>query len=173
MATKTKYKINKRYTAHKGNYGSGTNARKYIVVHNTGNTASALNEAKYAHNDQHASSYHYVLDGSGTIYRTLPPRRIAWAVGTAGFSGARRLIGNDESISIEVKSNGTKFTGAEIAELRWLVKRLMKRYGIPAKNVVRHYDCHTGRKDCPAYYCVKNKAGNFARWNALKKKITE
>lgn len=162
--------INKTYTAHKGNYGSGRNTCRYIVVHNTGNTASALNEAKYAHNDRHQSSYHFVLDGKGTIYRILKPRQVAWAVGCAGWAGAKTIVGNSESISIEVCSDGKKFTADEISELHWLVKKLMSKYKIPAKNVVRHWDCHTGRKDCPAYYCGSDAADK--RWKALKAKIT-
>ena len=63
--------ISRAYHAHSGNYTPGGNKPKYIVVHYTANTASALNEAKYANNNQHASSYHFVLDGAGTIYQIL------------------------------------------------------------------------------------------------------
>lgn len=157
--------ISRAYHAHSGNYRPGGNSRRYIVVHNTGNTASALNEAKYAQNDQHESSYHYVLDGTGTIYQILDDTDTAWAVGA--WKGAVQYIGNAESISIEVVSDGVGFTQAEKDELRWLVCKLMKQYGIPVSRVVRHWDCHTGRKRCPAYYV------DMARWTELLRYITE
>lgn len=157
--------ISRAYHAHSGNYRAGGNARRYIVVHNTGNTASALNEAKYAQNNQHESSYHYVLDGTGTIYQILDDMDTAWAVGA--WKGASQIIGNAESISIEVVSDGAAFTAAEKDELRWLVRKLMGLYHIPASRVVRHWDCHTGRKQCPAYYV------DAARWAELLGYITE
>lgn len=156
--------ISRAYHAHSGNYTPGGNRCRYVVVHHTGNTASANAEARYAASNQHPSSYHYVLDGTGTVYQILDDTDTAWAVGA--WSGARQLIGNGESISIEVCSNGTEFTGAEIEELRWLVHLLMERHGIDASHVVRHYDCHTGRKACPAFYTVQS------RWDALRDAIT-
>lgn len=141
--------IQKQYTPHEGNYRHGGNSMEWIVVHNTGNSASAENEARYAQNDQHESSYHYVLDGD-ECYQLLNDWDTAWAVGA--WRGAVQWIGNSESISIEVVSDGVEFTVAEKDQLRELVGALMAEHGIPADHVVRHYDCHSGRKDCPAFY---------------------
>ena len=161
--------ISRAYHAHAGNYTPGGNSHEYIVVHNTGNTASALNEARYAQNNRHDSSYHYVLDGSGTIYQILDDTDTAWSVGA--WSGARQLIANRQSINIEVCSDGDRFSEAEISELAWLVQRLMAEYGIPADRVMRHYDCHTGHKRCP--YAYSGDAANNAAWNALHERITK
>ena len=156
--------ISREFHAHRGNYTPGGNSCRYIVVHNTGNTANARAEASYAQSNQHPSSYHYVLDGSNPVYQILDDTDTAWAVGA--WSGAVQYIGNNESISIEVCSNGTEFTGAEIAQLTELVGILMKRHGIPASRVVRHRDAHSGHKECPAWYVPQD------RWNALWKVIT-
>ena len=102
--------ISTQYRAHSGNYTSGGNSKEYIVVHNTGNTASALNEAKYAQNNRHDSSYHYVLDGGGTIYKILWDMDTAWSVGA--WKGETQYIRNNQTINIEVVSNGTRFTDA-------------------------------------------------------------
>lgn len=153
------------YTAHDGNYTPGGNRCRYIVVHNTGNSASANAEARYAQNSQHPSSYHYVLDGL-ECYQLLDDTDTAWAVGA--WSGARQIIANSESISIEVASDGEEFSDAEQRQLRDLVAMLMERHSIDADHVVRHYDCHTGHKDCPAYYAG---SGNKA-WDNLHDYIT-
>ena len=139
--------ISREFHAHAGNYTPGGNAPRYIVVHYTAITASARQEATYAATNQHPSSYHFVLDGGGTIYQLLDVTDTAWAVGA--WAGATQLIGNSESVSIEVCNDGRQFTTDEVAELRWLVRKLMGELGIDADHVVRHFDCHTGRKDCP------------------------
>lgn len=158
--------ISRAFHAHQGNYTPGGNRPRYIVVHYTANTASAEQEARYAANDQHPSSYHFVLDGAGTIYQLLDVTDTAWAVG--GWAGTTQLIGNAESVSIEVCNDGGPFTVDEIAELRWIVRKLMGELGIDADHVVRHFDCHTGRKDCPLYY-----AGFDSKpWAALHDTIT-
>ena len=158
--------ISRAFRAHPGNYTPGGNRPRYIVVHYTANTASAEQEARYAANDQHPSSYPFVLDGAGTIYQLLDVTDTAWAVG--GWAGTTQLIGNSESVSIEVCNDGGAFTTDEVAELRWLVRRLMGQLGIDADHVVRHFDCHTGRKDCPLYY-----AGFDSKpWAALHDTIT-
>ena len=156
--------ISREFHAHAGNYTPGGNAMRWLVVHYTGAPGSARNTAMWSHNRQHNSSFHYVLDGTGTIYQLLDDTDTAWAVGV--WSGCRQLIGNSESISIEVCSAGADFTPAGIDELRWLVLRLMEAHGIDAAHVVRHYDCHTGHKSCPAPYVDEGK------WAALKAIIT-
>ena len=155
--------ISREYHAHSGNYNAGGNSCRYIVVHNTGNTANARAEARFAQNDQHPSSYHYVLDGS-ECFQILDDADTAWAVGA--WSGAVQYIGNRESVSIEVCSNGTEFTSQEIKQLTELVGILMKRHGVPASRVVRHFDCHSGHKSCPSFYVDQQ------RWLALWSTIT-
>lgn len=153
------------YTAHDGNYTPGGNSCEYIVVHYTGNNASANAEARYAESDQHPSSYHYVLDDDA-CYQLLNDSDTAWAVGA--WPGATQLISNRRSISIEVCSNGEAFTAAEQANLREVVGMLMERHGIDADHVVRHWDCHTGRKDCPWAYAGSDNAA----WTELHAYIT-
>ena len=163
--------ISREFHAVRSNYTPGGNSMRYLVIHYTGSPGTARNTAKWqanGGNPDEPSSFHYVLDGSGVIYQILDDTDTAWAVGA--WPGYTQLIGNSESISIEVCSNGEDFTTDEIAELQWLVHRLMERYGIDAAHVVRHWDCHTGRKECPAPYC--GSVANDRKWEALRKVIT-
>lgn len=144
-------------------YSKAINSRRYIVIHNTANTASARQEALNCHNNAGQSSFHYVLDGK-EIYSSVPESYTAWSVGA--WSGCKQLIGNSESISIEVCSNGTEFTLEERNQLSELVRYLMGKYKVPKSRIVRHYDCHTGHKPCPRYYCGSKAAD--ARWEKLR-----
>lgn len=160
-------KIKTDYSANSGNYGSGTNSCDYIVVHYTANTASALNEAKNCQNNVSKTSFHYVLDGS-ECYQLLADKKVAWAVGAP--TGKTAYVKNKESISIEVCSDGSAaFTDAEVSMLAELVQSLMAKHSIDADHVVRHYDCHSGHKACPAWYC--GSTAKDARWDALKADI--
>lgn len=156
-----------RIWARSDRYTHGGNSRKYLVVHNTANTASAKNEALNLKNNYAESSFHYVIDDVDII-QCVHDYDTAWAVGP--WKGATAIIRNNQSISIEVCSNGTEFTSKEVENLRKLVLHLMEYYGIPADHVVRHYDCHTGHKACPAAYC--GSAANDARWAKLHDYVT-
>ena len=163
--------ISREYTAAPNRYRKGGNHPRYIVVHYTANTASARNEANNVHfnNDGRDASAHFYLDGGGTIYQLLDLSDTAYAVGA--WEGNTQYVGNSESVSIEVCNSGGPFTTDEVAELRWLVRRLMGELGIDADHVVRHFDCHggpAGRKECPYYYAGFNNAA----WEALRDTIT-
>ena len=153
------------YPASTNTYSHGRGGRKleYIVIHYTGTSASAKNNCAYFAGGNRQASAHFFLDGSPTIYLSVPLDCAAWAVGNMDM--------NCRSISIEVVSNGKNFTGDEIEQLKYLVPYLQKKYGIDDKHVIRHYDVadhvRYGKtldphKHCPAAYV------NNVKWNGLK-----
>lgn len=155
----------KRIWCRSSRYTAGGNSRKYIVVHNTANTATAVQEANNLKNNNGSSSFQYAVDDVD-IVQCVHDYDTAWAVGA--WAGAVQYIGNNQSISIEVCNPGTEFSDACKKNLRALVLHLMEYYGIPADHVVRHWDCHSGRKQCPKFY----SGANNAAWNELHSYIT-
>lgn len=129
-----------------------------IVVHYTGTTASARNNATYfsRNEGQGASAHYFVDDISPEIYQSVAEGDTAWHAGNWDM--------NCRAIGIEVVSAGEDYSGTEITKLAWLVQKLMSKYGIGASGVIRHYDV-TG-KLCPAPYVAASK------WAALKARIT-
>lgn len=160
------YQIKENFTY--VNYNSrGTNP-SWIVVHNTANRTSAVgtayNNTQYFKNVNRNASAHFFIDDHPTdIWQCVRETDTAWAVGE---NASRNGCYNYNSISIEVceRSDGT-FSETEIAKLTWLVQKLMKKYGIPASRVCRHYDVTW--KSCPSYY-----ASRQGEWDKLKKQIT-
>lgn len=53
---------------------------QYVTVHNTGNTASARNEATYHNNNNYQVSYHVAIDDKEAI-QLIPFNRNAWHAG--------------------------------------------------------------------------------------------
>lgn len=129
-----------------------------IVVHYTGTTASARNNATYfSRNEGQGSSAHYFVDDiSPEIYQSVAEGDTAWHAGNWDM--------NCRAIGIEVVSAGEDYSGTEITKLAWLVQKLMAKYGIGSSGVIRHYDVMG--KLCPAPYVAASK------WAALKARIT-
>lgn len=158
-------------------YGSSNRGNpKYIVLHYTGNSgtsATAKGNANYFHTCTRKASAHYVVDENATIYQCVPDNRAAWSVGDSS-NGHGTFYGkctNTNSISIEMvsHSNGSYYIpDATIQRAAELTRDLMKKYGISADHVIRHYDVTT--KACPEPMCgttAKNK-----KWAAFKALLT-
>jgi N-acetylmuramoyl-L-alanine amidase CwlA len=140
---------------------------KYIVVHYTGSgtpaAGSALANCKYFSGGDRQASAHYFIDDSGVWEYADPAEYFTWH---CGDGHGRYGISNSNSIGIEVCQNGDRpYTPAEKIYLRELVQSLMKKFGVPASRVVRHYDA--SRKMCPFYYAKRP-----AEWEKLKAEIT-
>ena len=161
----------KEHRANKGNYGGKRNLSdiKFLVIQYTGNDGDTdENNGKYfANNDVDCSAHYFVDDDS--ITRSVPDDYVAWHCG--GKKYKHNTCRNSNSIGIEICDdvrNGKIYPSAKtIQNVIELTKSLMKKYNIPAANVIRHYDV-TG-KLCPAYW-VDNKAWQEVFWNHLKDK---
>lgn len=164
--------MNKNYMQKKYNVTKCANRRtnksvKYIVVHYTATEASAKNNCIYFSGGNRNASADYFIDRDGTIYKFNADcaNYFTWQ---CGDGKGKYGITNANSIGIEVVSKGTEYTKAQKDSLRKLVLAIMEDYGVPAKNVVRHYDA--SRKICPKPYAgstAKNK-----KWKELHGYIT-
>lgn len=161
----TTYKISKYH----GKYNRSARYQniKYIVVHYTGSGTSKSGSAKanciYFSGGNRNASAHYFIDDANIYEYADPKKYYTWHCGDGhGAYG----ITNANSIGIEVCLDGDKpYTAKEIDRLTWLVRKLMKDFNVPAKNVVRHYDA--SRKLCPYYYAKRPTS-----WKNLHGKIT-
>lgn len=142
------------------------------------------------------SSADFIL-GDSLICQKNPDIRnyYCWAVGgskynTPGGSLYKKAT-NKNTISIEVCNRnllgsvykpGTKewqwanngnwvFTEAEIQNLAWLVKKLMKEYNIPVERVIRHYDVNG--KPCPGVLGWGTDGGDDKEWRRFKAMLVE
>lgn len=172
----------KTYAANRGNYGSrrSTSSIKWIVIHYTGNDGdSDENNAKYFRNNIVKASAHYFVD-SDSVTQAVPDDYAAYSVGGSKYSNCSDTGGgkyymkctNANSISIELCDdikNGVVYPSAKtIANALELTRKLMKKYGIPACNVIRHFD--VVGKSCPAYWCgtaATDKKWKTEFWNKL------
>lgn len=141
---------------------------KYIAVHYTAGSTSRKGTALNTRSvflTRRASADFVVDDGSIVQINPDLQNNYCWSVGDKKnpYSGGGSLYGkatNRNTISIEICSNrksgystnyanhdGWYFTEASLGNALKLIRHLMKRFGIPKSNVVRHYD--VSGKLCP------------------------
>lgn len=169
--------------ANKSNYGGkrALSNIKYIVVHFTSNDGDTdENNGKYFKNNVVKASAHYFVD-SDSVTQSVPEDYIAYSVGGSRYSDYKKTGGasfykkatNVNTINIELcddVKNGNVYPSAEtIVNAIELTNDIMKRYGIPASNVIRHFDVNGKR--CPSYWCGSNEKN--ALWlSEFKNKLT-
>ena len=137
------------------NTSPGRAKPKYIVMHYTATDgATAYNELMYFATNSFATnaSADFFVDNNNIYqYNTSLDTRYSWAVGDGKGGKYGGKCNNTNQISIEMccyLQNGKWYiphkTYANAVEL---TKYLMSKYGIPAENVIRHYD--VSLKPCP------------------------
>ena len=165
---------------------------KYIVIHYTAGASSApgsaRNTALWFGNPRAGGSADFVVDDS-EIVQFSPDLNsyYCWHAGLDYSGGKAPYWGkctNANSIGIEICStnrnysdkdpaNSPKwsFTNAAVEKAVELTKYLMKKYNIPAENVIRHWD--VCRKACPGIIGWNTENGNTEKkWLDFKKKIS-
>ena len=143
---------------------------KYIVIHFTSNNGdTALNNCNYFSGANRGASAHYFIGDDG-IYQSVPDKWAAWAVGGTKIY-KHPYCRNMNSISIEMCSrigaDGKYYIRDGIVEQTIkLTRYLMNKYGVPAQNVLRHYD--VWGKQCPEPFVRKPEL-----WEKFKRKLSE
>ena len=116
---------------------------EFIVVHNTANDSTAMNEINYMITNAHKTSFHYAIDDKNII-QGIPENRNAFHAGD-GVNG----IGNRKGLSIEIcysKSGGSRFIEAEKLAAKFIAYKLKEKdWGID--RVKKHQDF--SGKYCP------------------------
>ena len=153
------------------NYSSRNGASiKYIVIHYTaGDGDTAIGNCNYFANSYRGASAHYFV-GTDGVYQSVPDGLKAWHCGGAS-SYKHPYCRNANSIGIEMCSfkdrNGNYFIADTVVDQTVeLTRHLMGVYGIPAENVIRHYDVWS--KVCPAPFVNRPQ-----QWTDFKKRLTE
>lgn len=137
----------------------------YLVIHFTANDGdSAKNNADYFAREAPGASAHFFVD-EREIWQSVKEKDIAWHCGTRGMY-FHPYCRNANSLGVELcsRKRGEKyyFTPETVKNAQQFVRSLMKRYGIPAENVVRHYD--VTHKNCPAPFV--EDAGAWQKFKA-------
>lgn len=134
-------RIKRKITGNGNHFGSG-NQRRYITIHQTGNTSRGANAEMHSRymNNGSPVTWHYTVDDREAIQH-LNHSISGWHAGDGRGNGNMHSIGIELCINSDGNYNKTLENGAE------LVKMLMKDENISLANVVQHN--RWSGKDCP------------------------
>lgn len=138
---------------------------KYIVIHDTGNSASGANanaHYNYFNGGDRSSSADFFVDDTQVLCVNDYYKYYTWH---CGDGHGKYGITNRNSIGIEICINSDGNRDVAITKTISLVKELMEELNIPIDRVVRHYDA--SRKNCPA---SMNK-NNWSEWFEFKRRL--
>lgn len=124
------------------NHYNGLNPKKYITIHQTGNSGKGSNAIVHGEliMNGYQATWHYTVDDKN-IVKHFNEDIQCWHCGDGKGKGNTQSIGielciNEDGDYIKTIENGVK-----------LVKYLMDKYSIPITNVVQHN--YWSGKDCP------------------------
>lgn len=146
------------------NYSPRRDRIKYIVIHDTGNTAptaNALNHYRYFAGGNRRASAHYFIDQDGVV-QVIEDAHAAWH---CGDGRGRHGITNANSIGIELCINQGNNMEKTKTHATKLIRELMSHYHLPKSHVVRHYDA--SRKNCPATMRGQNWEPWWGFWEQI------
>lgn len=136
---------------HRANYGGRRTQTKYLVIHYTaGDGDTAQDNGLYFARGPVGASAHWFVDEKEAVL-SVPEEHIAWHCGADKY--VHPDCRNSNSVAVELCSRKNDRGEYEIPtrtleNAAELVRKLMKKYGVPIECVLRHYDV-TG-KNCPA-----------------------
>lgn len=135
--------IKKQMVSSKKTVFLGVNGRKYITIHETGNTKKGAGAQAHANlqTNGFSASWHWQVDDQMAI-QSYPHTVQCW------HAGDGRGTGNLQSIAIEICVNADGNYEKAVRNAITLTKMIMQEEGIPANNVVQHH--HWSGKNCPS-----------------------
>lgn len=170
-------KINKLLTPYNFTDKNSVGRIKYIVIHYVGALGGAKANCQYYAGQYIGASAHYFVGFNGEIWQSVEDADIAWHCGASSYKHGECRNSNSVGIEMCVRKRSTAIMGATdkdwyfedatVESAAELTRYLMDKYGVPASNVIRHYDV-TG-KICPNPY-VYNYTQHV--WDEFKKKIS-
>lgn len=143
-----------------------------IIMHSTAG-ASALSSIAWLRKATVLSSYHYIIERDGTIFKCVPTSRSAWHAGrSVGWMG-KLCNGYTIGIAFANWNDGQEqVTKAQEESAAWLIKELQK-----AISTITHISTHRlvspGRKNDPrgwsfTAFC-RNHVRGLVLWGAFQK----
>ena len=135
-----------------------TRTIKYIVLHETGNTAKGSNAAAHSnfllHNNSSTTSWHYTVDDH-EIYHHIPDHEVAW-------HASDRLNnpgGNLNGIGVELCVNEDGDFEKTFDNAARLVAYLLQEYDLSLQDIKQHADFVD--KNCPEHIRDENRMDEF------------
>lgn len=138
-------------------YGNG---KKFITVHQTGNTNKGANAQMHANLQTRVwdASWHWQVDDKEAI-QSFPHSVKCWHA-----SDGERGDGNANSIGVEGCINSDGDYKKSVQNMAELVAWIAKEENIPVTNIKQHHDFARDKKNCPAQIRAGKEGINWTKF---------
>tara|TARA_Y100000992_G_scaffold298555_1_gene263911 strand:- start:125 stop:853 length:729 start_codon:yes stop_codon:yes gene_type:complete len=147
---------------------------KFVILHYTGMKKESLVIKRFCDESSKVSA-HYLIKRNGEIIKFIPELYEAWHAGKSSWKKKKSL--NKYSIGIEIQNKGhdnkyENFSNSQINALKFLLKRLIKKYKIDLSNILGHSDIAPDRKKDPGekFPWKKLAKAKLANWHYVNEK---
>ena len=168
------HKISNNYSPNFNPIKRRHNKIKYVVIHYTGMKSEAAAIKKLCDENENVSS-NYFIKKNGEIINLVPDLYEAWHAGKSRWNNHISL--NKNSIGIEIHNPGhahgyNDFSPKQINSLKFLLKKLIRKYKIEIKNILGHSDIAPERKKDPGekFPWKELSKSKLAKWHNLSEK---
>jgi N-acetylmuramoyl-L-alanine amidase len=133
------------------NFNDRKRAIRFVVLHYTGMETGVVAQERMCDPAAQVSA-HYMVEEDGRVFRLVEEDRRAWHAGVSSWQGETDI--NSASIGIEIVNGGhdfglPEFPAVQIEAVIGLVRAVMDRHGVSARDVIGHSDIAPGRKQDP------------------------
>lgn len=136
---------------------AGTNSKRYLTVHETGNTSPGANAAAHANLQSRRwewATWHWTVDAREAVQSYSHNLRL-W------HAGDGQGHGNMSSIGVEICVNSDMSRAAARQNAAELCAHILTTEGIPLANMVQHN--HWSGKNCPTFIRGESRWGEFVK----------
>ena len=153
------------------------NTIKFLVFHYTGMKSEKL-AIKKLKNENSKVSCHYFIKKNGIILNMVPDSYISWHAGISNWKKQNKI--NKYSIGVEIQNPGHSngyipYNEKQISAIKFLSKKLAKKFNICKKNFLGHSDISPNRKKDPGEKFPWEKLSKYkiGIWHSLDIKKLE
>lgn len=134
---------------------AGTNPKRYLTIHETGNTSSGANAAAHANlqsRNWEWATWHWTVDAREAVQSYSHNFRL-WHAGDGQGHGNMSSIGIEICVNSDMSRATARQNAAELAA------HILKSEGIPLANMVQHN--HWSGKNCPTFIRGEGRWSEF------------
>ena len=167
--------INSFYSPNFDNNKRNKSEIKYLIFHYTG-MRSEKSAIKRLCDLSSKVSCHYFIKKDGSILSLVPDKFISWHAGISSWKKLRNI--NKYSIGIEIHNPGhiygyKYFNKRQFNSIKYLSKKLKKKYKFKEKNFLGHSDISPDRKKDPGekFPWEKLSKHQIGIWHSMRRSL--
>lgn len=121
----------------------------HVILHHT--SGSYAGSVSWCLNPASKVSYHCIISRSGKRTVLAPPTARTWHAGVSNWQGRPNCNNYSIGLAWEGDTYEASLSEDAIASAAEYLRPILKEYGIPLRNIIRHGDVTSRKNDCSPF----------------------